>query len=105
MEIDYRLAFTEGYRGESDISGSVYGGKRPDRGWIWQLKQYHLVRDVEDDTVDTSHTVVLASSNTVFPEVDEAMENAKQVLRTLEPDMGRYSPINTALKKLETFGP
>ncbi len=105
IEIDYRLDFTEGFRGESDTSGSVYGGKRPDRGWIWQLKQYHLMREVEDDNVNTSYTVVLASSNSVFSDITEAMENAKEVLRTLEPDMGRYSPINTALKKLATFGP
>ena len=105
MEVDYRLDFTEGFRGESDISGSVYSGKRPDVGWIWQLKQYQLVRDVEGDNVNTSHTVVLASSNSVFPDLTAATENAEQVLRILEPDMGRHSPINTALKKLATFGP
>ena len=104
-EINYSLGFIEGFRGESDISGSVYSGKDPYKGWIWKLTQYHLVRDDEEDTLTTNHTVVLASSNSVFPDINQAMENAEQVLRILEPDPGRYCPINTALKNLATFGP
>ena len=73
MKIDYGLAFIEGFRGESDISGSVYM-KHPEIGWVWTLNQYHLVRDVEDDNLNIVHTVVLASSNSVFPDMTEAVK-------------------------------
>ena len=72
MEINYRLDFIEGFRGQSDISGSVYSGKGPNVGWTWQLTQYHLVRDDEEDTLSTNDTVALTSSSSVFPDITQA---------------------------------
>ncbi len=103
--MEYRLDFNEGFRGESDTSGSVYSGRLPDIGWVWKLTEYHVTRNDEDDTPNVESKVVLASSQSVFHDIAEAMENARQVLRILEPDPGRYCPINSALKKLAAFGP
>ena len=102
INVTYGLSFFEAYRGD-ERQGSLYGGfNKPSRGWVWELAQYHPIVETDDEMVREGTPLITSPS--VFPDISEAKENAKQVLRVLEPDSGRDSPINQALLSYRTWG-
>ncbi len=107
MEKGYRIDFNEAFRGESDTSGSVYSTRRCETGWVWKLTEYFIERIIEEeedgsyeDIVQSREPTALLASHVVFENLGEAKANAVKVLRIIEPDVGRCSPINEALKNL-----
>ena len=106
MEKGYRIDFNEAFRGESDTSGSVYSTRRCETGWVWKLTEYIIERSIQEedgsyeDIVQSKEPTALLASHDVFQGLEEAKANALKVLRIIEPDEGRYSPINEALKNL-----
>ena len=107
MENVYVVDFNEAFRGDSDVSGGVYSGKSPEIGWVWKFTRYTLERSIEEeangsykDITNATEIRVLFASNVVFDNIEEAKADAVETLKTLEPDMGRHSPINEALKYL-----
>ena len=102
IDCTYSLTVLEGYRGDSK-QGSLYTGfNEPSRGWVWELDQWYPIVETDDEM--TRGRIPLITSPSVFPNMSEAIENAQQVLRVLEPDSGRDSPINQALLFYRTWG-
>ena len=102
INVTYGLSFLGAYRGD-ERQGSLYGGfNKPSRGFVWELAQYHPIVETDDEMVREGTPLITSPS--VFPTICEAMENAEQVLRVLEPDLGRDSPINQALLSYRTRG-
>ena len=102
IDVTYGLSFLEGCRGD-ERKGSLYGGfNQPNIGWVWELVQYYPIVETDDEI--RREGAPLITSPSVFPDIEKATENAMQVLRILEPDAGRDSPINHALLAYRTWG-